>query len=1087
MKPVNLSRIWIVVASIAIATTPIRAEPIRVLFLGHESDKHNSDAYFPMLAKGLGREAIYFDYVTSVEEALGDSTYLNRFDVLLLYANHGVIEPHQWANLKNFVEAEGRGFVPVHSASWCFANEPGFDQLVGGRFKSHRSAVFAPRTVVPEHAAIRNVPEFHAWDETYVHSNHNDENRTVLQVREVIEGDPHSEPEPWTWVRTQGKGRVFYTASGHDERVWSTEGFQQLLRSGILWAVGDSRRESYEAFIASRTPLEYEKVEFIPNYENRPEPLPKQKPLSPEDSLSYTRVPVGWKLELFASEPEIINPIHMAWDERGRLWVAETTDYPNEVREDGGNDKIKILEDTNGDGKCDKATVFADGLNIPTSLTFSNGGIIIAQAPHFLFLKDTNGDDKADVKEVLFSGWGIRDTHAGPSNLRYGLDNQIWGAVGYSGFDGGGGNSFRSGIFRFKPDGSEIEFVAQFNNNTWGLGMNEDGDVFGSTANRNAAFFCGLPARLHGDQKGMSAKMIADNSLFHPITPNIRQVDAIGEYTAGAGFAFANSAGFPESWRGKSAFICGPTGNLLGRFQSSPENSGFKAANQFALVASADEWFSPVAAEVGADGNLWIADWYNFIIQHNPVPRVDRGGFAGENGKGNAHVNPNRDQEHGRIYRLVWEGARESTIQSLVGADSVRLVAALGDSNQFWRKTAQRLLVERQDSSETTLNALRAMVKQSGPQAIHALWTLRGLGQLDRETHQVALLSKSAALKRNAIKALGTDSAALQLFFDTAVVADKNPRTRLVAFTKLAEFTPRTETVSRAASELLKMPQNAEDEWLNLALRAAGGLAFEVERFDFGQNLFPNPSFEKMEGDQPLGWRPARFKGQADHTVSTEARTGKHSLQISSVEGADAGWFTILPVKPGTDYELSGWVKTKDVRGATGALMNVHGHGQDAATNRYRQTHDWKRARKVINSRDKTQFNINLLFGGWGKSTGTAFWDDVSLREVIPVYRKVEETEVTGDVERGRKVFHEHQVAACIRCHVVGGEGGPIGPPLDGIASRKAEDYLRESLSDPQATMAEGFPAEVSPMPPMSVLLKKQEFEDVMAFLMTLK
>ena len=193
-------------------------------------------------------------------------------------------------------------------------------------------------------------------------------------VRDVLQGDPIEQPEPWTWVRTQGKGRVFYTASGHDQRVWSNQGFHQLLKSGILWAVGEPARQRYEKFIASRAPLKYEKRDNIPNYERRPEPLPYQLPLSAADSMAHTQAPVGYTLELFASEPQIINPICLAWDERGRLWVAETIDYPNTVRPNhaNGKDSIKILEDTDGDGKCDKVTVFADGLNIPTSL-FSSG------------------------------------------------------------------------------------------------------------------------------------------------------------------------------------------------------------------------------------------------------------------------------------------------------------------------------------------------------------------------------------------------------------------------------------------------------------------------------------------------------------------------------------------------------------------------------------------------------------------------------------------------------------------------------------------------------------------------------------------
>ncbi|MDP7050118.1 MAG: ThuA domain-containing protein, partial [Verrucomicrobiota bacterium] len=654
--------------------------PIRVLFLGHESEHHNSNLYYPMFSRALGRDAIYFDYTTSVEEALGDASRLAKFDALLLYANHGRIEPHQWKNLKDYVEGGG-GFVPVHCASWCFGNEPGFDKLVGGRFKSHQGAEFAAKIVKPDHPAMKDVKEFTAWDETYFHNNHNTKNRTVLMVREAMPGDPHTKPEPWTWVRTQGKGRVFYTASGHDQRVWSHSDFHQLIKSGILWSVGNKARKRYDNFIAKRTPLKYEKRGNIPNYERRSEPLQYQLPLSPEDSMKYTQVPVGFRMELFAAEPDVINPIYMAWDERGRLWVVETVDYPNEFKDSRkGNDRIKICEDTDGDGKADKFTVFAEGFNIPTSMTFARGGAILAHAPEFYFLKDTDGDDKADVREVLFTGWGVGDTHAGPSNLRYGFDNWIYGTVGYARFNGSLGgkqHNFGMGVFRFKSDASDIEFLHQFNNNTWGLGFNAAGDVFGSTANNNPTFYGGIPATVFGGERKMSAKMIADSRAFHPITPNIRQVDAFNAYTAACGHAFATSDAFPEKYRNRTAFVCAPTGNLLGTYHISQSGAGYTAKNGFSFVASADEWFSPIVAEVGPDGHLWIADWYNFIIQHNPTPSAGRGGYAARNGRGNAHINPNRDRQHGRIYRVIWEGAPKSKIKTLAKAGPRKLVKAL--------------------------------------------------------------------------------------------------------------------------------------------------------------------------------------------------------------------------------------------------------------------------------------------------------------------------------------------------------------------------------------------------------------------------
>ena len=808
--------------------------------------------------------------------------------------------------------------------------------------------------------------------------------------------------------------------------------------------------------------------------------------------MDYTQAPVGFRLELFASEPDIINPIGLAWDERGRLWVAETVDYPNEMTADRvGNDKIKILEDTDGDGKCDKVTVFAEGLNIPTSLTFSRGGIIVAHAPDFLFLKDTDGDDKADVREVLTTGWGIGDTHAGPSNLRYGFDNWIWGTVGYSSFNGTVGGEekrFGSGVFRMKPDGSALEFLHQFNNNTWGLGFNSAGDVFGSTANNNPSFFCGIRATAYGKgKKGMSAQMIATDRSFHPITPNIRQVDAFNNYTAGAGQTVATSAGFPESFREKVAFISGPTGHLLGKYHLSRNGSGYKAKNGYAFLASADEWFSPVAAEVGPDGNLWVADWYNFIIQHNPTPSKDRGGYDAKSGKGAAHINPNRDRSHGRIYRVVWDKAPEAKIKSLAGASDAQLVAAMDSDNLFWRQTAQRLLVDGGKKGATA--ALKAKIKAGGAGAIQALWSLQGLGALDTETLQLALLSKDPALRRNAITALGNDAAALQLFFDTAVVQDSDLTVRLAAFNKMVEFEDR-KTVALAAAKLSTVVANADDTWLSLSLRNAGAGAVTKGPATLGPELIDNGSFETLDGDLPTGWSPRFYSGEkAQHRVSDLARSGKRSLEISADKVTEFSMYIDVPVDRNSEYELSGWIKTENVAGGgRGALLYISKHPDSPVSKGVKATKDWTHVKVRFNNYEGKSVRINCMLGGWGTASGKAWWDDVSLRKIEYEVIATDEPEVAeGDVERGKKIFMTHPIAACTRCHVVNGVGGPIGPALDTIATRKQEDYILESLVDPGATIAEGFQGKVSPMPPMGVLLNPQELADVMAYILTLK
>ncbi len=182
-----------------------------------------------------------------------------------------------------------------------------------------------------------------------------------------------------------------------------------ICAKAVLGGVSKKAKSAWEAYLASRPPLQRLPGE-VPNYERRPEPVKFQAPLDPQDSMRYTQVPADFELQLFAAEPDVVKPIYMAWDERGRAWVIEARDYPHGLVAEGepGKADIKICEDTDGDGRADKFTIFADELNLATSLVFVNGGIIVSEARHMLFLKDTNGDDKADVREAYPSGLGNR-------------------------------------------------------------------------------------------------------------------------------------------------------------------------------------------------------------------------------------------------------------------------------------------------------------------------------------------------------------------------------------------------------------------------------------------------------------------------------------------------------------------------------------------------------------------------------------------------------------------------------------------------------------------------------------------------------
>jgi len=637
----------------------------------------------------------------------------------------------------------------------------------------------------------------------------------------------------------------------------TTRPADSALREAVLSGISKKSKAAWEAFLASRAPLKRQSGE-VPNYERRPEPVQFQLPLEPKESIKYTQVPADFDLQLFAAEPDVVKPIFMAWDERGRAWVIEARDYPHGLTPEGvpGHDSIKICEDTDGDGKADKFTIFADGLNLATSLVFVNGGIIVSEARHMLFLKDTDGDGKADVREALLPGWGTGDTHAMQSNLERGFDNWLYGAVGYSNFRGlvdGKELQFGQGIYRFKADGSALQFLYQFNNNTWGFGQNADGDIFGSTANGNPSFYGYLPAyilnptqpgfgrrggngfrpgyRLDGEnardgapvniRRLPSAKSLAPGLRMHPNTPNVRMVDNFGGYTAAAGHAFMVSDALPPRLQDK-ALVTEPTAKLIGIMDIERDGAGYKANDGFNLLASSDEWMSPIFADVGPDGAVWVIDFYSFIIQHNPTPSMQSAGIEAKTGSGGAYMTEHnlRDKSHGRIYRVVWKDGPKSSIKSL-GQATPELVQALDSGNQFWSLTAQRLIVDNKKSDAASSLKKRVTSGAGGTGAIHALWALEGMGALDKQTHQKALLDKDAAVRRNAIRALPSNDQGRQLFFSSAVIQDPDLLTREAAFVKLAEF-PTIPEIQTVVAQLPRIAANTNDPFLNDALTLLG-------------------------------------------------------------------------------------------------------------------------------------------------------------------------------------------------------------------------------------------------------------------------
>ncbi len=675
-----------------------------------------------------------------------------------------------------------------------------------------------------------------------------------------------------------------------------------------------------------------------------------QIPLSPEDSQKHIQLPEGFTAALFAAEPDIINPIAFTWDERGRLWVVQSQDYPHELANDVGGDRITICEDTDGDGKADKFTDFATEQSLSTGITLVKGGAIVSQAPDMVFLEDTDGDDKMDKRTVLFSGFGTWDTHAGPSSLRYGIDNALWGAVGYSGFGNkfeGDSIIFERGVYRFGRDGSFLEPVGQFDNNTWGMGYNENFEIFGSTANNNHACYVGIPLKHYEyldkmPSWALNADFIQGHYEIHPVdTIPLQQVDVRGGYTAAAGANFYTARNYPEKYQNQM-YVCEPTGHLVHIAKIEKDGAGYKEVDGGNIFASTDAWTAPVFAETGPDGNLWVADWYNPVIQHNPDKRgMDNQIWNEDKGEGNAHINKLRDYGHGRIYIVKYEDADDSEITVLDANDDDALLNALQSDNLFWRITAQRLVVE---GNKTAL--IPELIKLAGDDtktdktglnapALHALWTLDGLGTINGtngEANEVAkkgLASTSFAVKRAALALLSDSAEGGELLATSGLLVSEDPQVRLAAILRAAEL-PESAALYSEMEKVSKAASNTSDKWLNAATKVyfmelnTGGEQHNDAGTGKIAKIKADVTFNLKTVSQEMAYDKTELRAKAGQTVEIKLENVDqmpHNLVVITVGSLDSfgplvDEFVITP-----DAEKMGYVpNSRYVLGATEML-----------------------------------------------------------------------------------------------------------------------------------------------------------------------
>lgn len=476
------------------------------------------------------------------------------------------------------------------------------------------------------------------------------------------------------------------------------------------------------------------------------------EPLPPAEQLKKMKVPPGFEIQLVAADPDIRKPINIAFDAAGRLWVTESIEYPFPAKEGEGRDTVKVLEDFGPDGRARKITTFADKLNIPIGvLPDTDGkGALVYSIPSIFHLRDNDGDGKADKREVYYTGFGHKDTHGMTGEFLRGFDGWIYACHGFANTsnvkskDGSTSIAMTSGnTYRIKPDGSRIEMYTRGQVNPFGIAIDPLGNLY--TADCHSRPLTML-------LRGALYEHFGNKHDGLGFAPHLNTFN--GHSTALCGIAYYAADQFPKQYHEK-LFLGDVVLNRVnayklqwtGKPQSPPAfNPKEKIAVMEDFITSQDPWFRPVDIKLGPDGCLYIADFYTRIIGHYEVPLV----------------HPGRDNTKGRIWRVVWRGAKQETprpVVDLTKADVPTLVDTLANPNLTVRLQAADQLVERGGNDAVgRLQKILEPFYESGDseRKAHALWILERMGKLDDKTLEIAITrpTKNAHVRLHALRIL---------------------------------------------------------------------------------------------------------------------------------------------------------------------------------------------------------------------------------------------------------------------------------------------------------------------------------------------
>ncbi|MGZ4971670.1 MAG: PVC-type heme-binding CxxCH protein [Limisphaerales bacterium] len=509
-------------------------------------------------------------------------------------------------------------------------------------------------------------------------------------------------------------------------------------------------------------------------------------PLTPEQAIASFKIEPGLRVELVAAEPTVIDPVAMAFDEKGLLYVVEDRGYPlGPGKGLPGAGQVVLLESTKGDGHYDKRTVFADKLTFPNGVMPWKGGVYVTCAPYLYYFKDTNNDGVADIKQTIFKGFqDLSTTQLRVSHPTLNIDNWVYLTSGLTSakvtsplFPEHPEVYCNRTDFRFRPDLDQFEATA----GTAQFGQTFD--AFGHKfvcSNRNHNQHVVMQRRYMERNPHLDAEIVQDTPDHEPaarvfaISHNITtDASHTGYFTSACGVTIYDGDALPAKYRGNS-FTCEPAGNLVHHdvlVESNVTFSAKRAYDDLEFFASPDNWCRPVNLANGPDGALYICDMYRKTIEHPQyLPKETIAITDWKSGR-----------DMGRIYRLVAADHKSKPQKfDLTKASTKELCDLLENPNIWWSMTAHRLLLERQDKTAATILARLYKTSKSAKARAQSLWCLDGIGSLKESTIQLALKDSDPNVREQALllaePRLNANSA---LFAPAlALATDPNPRVR---------------------------------------------------------------------------------------------------------------------------------------------------------------------------------------------------------------------------------------------------------------------------------------------------------------------